>query len=479
METWTHRRPRNQDNDCGGPTLGTHRRCAWSSAGGGPPRNAAEGRVTEKPIKKYESELRKSTTKLRKREGASKDALTQAAWNASIDKIVLETHDRALSTPINLRHGSHPELVPDTKHTAVWLIANEMVKKVKRLLFAQAKKAGAGDTGRTPVAKTWTKITREYAQSWMASQAPDDAWEAALLTMRKVCALTKIQIITTKQMAFVARAGAKVRKHLEDSEPWIAAKVATQAPEDVLKGTTREWMAWSINEERKWLGAKQPLTPAQADKALTTWRWKTAEPPLTMVALCHESNPFETENAWGHAIHAQHGRGKEQWRKRALALGTKTAGIEMRKKEVDRIKMIRTGIQKYVLRKISGPELGRMKKAWARNKVLEGDGEIHGPHLRDSEFGAIRWRIPISGPETLLLASAVDGLKPSMEMKQSEALLIEINEWLNGGEQDIHGYYWVKMKENDKTTIKALLHNEAIGKATHKVIGKTMDIQAR
>ena len=322
-----------------------------------------------------------------------------------------------------------------------------MAKKMKQLLFIQAKKAGSTKTGGTPIARVWTKATRTSAQTWMRTQAPDKTWEKALQTLAKTCKGTATGGITAERIALIAQQEDAVLREIQEVEPWLGAKVAKQAPQEILEKPAQEWKRWCVNREREGLD-EEPLNAEQTEETLRTWRWKHTEPPLIMIALCYETGPFVEDNAWANAIDGQGKENQKRWIERAQTVGAHQAGLEFRKRELKRADQIRTVIEKHAEWARQDLDLKRAKKAWAKNKVLEGDGETREPYLEEERYGKVVWYIPITGPETLLAAASIGGLKPSTEIIVTRNIRLNTDQFASHAGRRI-----VDRKKGEKDTL--------------------------
>ena len=261
-------------------------------------------------LERYAQALDASAAKLPRQSAASEHARVRGAWRNAIPKVIAATPERALATPIAVRAPSIAVVKPEKGHDRAWLIANEMAKKMKQVLFARAKRAGARHTGSTRVVRPWTRAARESAKGWMATQGGTLAWESAFDALASACNQTATCTVAVERLGWLARAESAAHERVRRAPPWLAAKVVREGPEALLAASVGAWRAWAVNTERAALGAA-PLDEAQAEEALATWAWPRCEPPLAMVALCYETGAFASESAWANAL--ENAKGK-RWR---------------------------------------------------------------------------------------------------------------------------------------------------------------------
>ena len=390
----------------------------------------------------------------------------RATWQANIGQLTETMPERALATRIAVRPPSVARVRREKGHERAWVIANEMAKRMKQALFAQAKRAGAGRTGGTPAGRAWTQATRASAAGWMHRQGDNTAWARAFDAVVEVCARSATTAITAEHLARVVRGGEKALACMERVPPWLAAKVACEGPQTLLDEGVDAWWAWSVNTERAALGAAS-LGAGEAREALAHWRWPRCRPPLAMVALCHGTGAYESDSAWAHALRMNGRPAGRALARQARSGQLAQAAAKAREDEEGRGREVRAEVERTARTVLSPRALERARRAWARERILAGDGHLGNPQLMNDEYGRMAWAVPIEGPEALLAATVRTGLAPRVEVTLSHALTVHIDGATHWGEMRRR----IGMSESRWKAMSGAVER-VLGK---EIAGKTMD----
>ena len=421
-------------------------------------------------LARYAQALKASTSKLPRQSGASEHARVGAAWRNAIPRIVAQTPERALATPIVVRAPGITPVSLEKGRDRTWLIANEMAKRMKQILFARAKRAGARNTGSTRVVGPWTRAARESARAWMRSEGGTLAWESAFDALSTACEKTATYSVPAQRLGILVRAGFEAHNQIKRAPPWLAARVARAGPEALLGRSIAAWRAWAVNAEGATLGAP-PLDETAAEEALATWAWPRCEPPLAMVALCHGTGTFASESAWANALENAKGKRRRALERISAKSGHAVAAQAAREDDEERVREVERRVRALAREGGVDVRLGEARAAWRRERALAGDGTIGVPRLVQDSYGRMAWRILVHGPEALIASAVMGGLAPEVEVTLSRSITTSTDGTTNWSLRRTGGMS-ARQAEAVRDAVRRVLGREAAGRALDGTQGR-------